>query len=239
MFANRRGYLNAITAPVAFALSSQQHRQEQLDGKTGQDPHNDLLGSWNRLKVSKASVFNDTEILKTGLAVVFAGGDSTARLLAAAFYHLMGNPQIYAKLEAEIDATPTNLRYDEASQLPYLRAVVKETMRMFPVVRFSLERLTPAEGIMIGGCFIPGKTVVAANSWPVHRDPEIWGPDVDSFRPERWISASTEQFKFMDNTLFLFGYGKFQCLGKNIVYLEIFKLLPAVLRAFKVRIPFI
>jgi cytochrome P450 len=66
------------------------------------------------------------------------------------------------------------------------------------------------------GEHIPGGTIVGCNAWVVHRRPEIFGEDVDIFRPERWLEASPAQLKEMKATMFQFGAGARTCIGKNI-----------------------
>lgn len=146
----------------------------------------------------------------------------------------MANPGVYAKLEGEVDAAPPSMTYAEAQQLPYLKATVKEAMRLFPAARFNFERVTPPSGITIAGHDIPGNTVVGASAWTAHRDKAVWGDDVDVFRPERWLGVDDKRYKFMEGNLALFGQGKYQCLGMGIANMEIFKIVPAILRSFKV-----
>jgi cytochrome P450 len=87
------------------------------------------------------------------------------------------------------------------------------------------------------GEFIPGGTIVGCHPWVIHRRPEVFGADVDVFRPERWIEASPTKLKEMRGTMFQFGAGARTCIGKNVSLLEIYKLVPSFLRRFEVSLP--
>lgn len=63
----------------------------------------------------------------------------------------------------------------------------------------------PPQGIDILGHYIPGGTIVGCNAWVLHRRVEVFGQDVDAFRPERWLEASPTQLSQMKATMFQFG----------------------------------
>lgn len=68
----------------------------------------------------------------------------------------------------------------------------------------------------------------------VNRDKALYGKDADTWRPERWLERSEEHVKKMASRLFHFGTGSSQCLGKNIVLLELYKVVPTLVKTFKV-----
>jgi cytochrome P450 len=137
------------------------------------------------------------------------------------------HPRIVAKLRAEFSSANISspIKDSEARNLPYLQAVIKEGLRIFPPIPGLLSKEVPPEGDMINGKFIPGGTKIGWGIFGVCRDKAIWGQDSDLFRPERWLEASAEKFKEMDSTLDLvFGYGRYQCLGKNLAFMELNKI---------------
>ena len=91
---------------------------------------------------------------------------------------------------------------------------------LHPAAGLILERVAPPQGMDILGNFVPGGTIVGCNAWVVQRRPEVFGNDVDQFRPERWIEASASQLSQMKAAMFQFGAGARTCLGKNISMLE-------------------
>ena len=74
-------------------------------------------------------------------------------------------------------------------------------MRIHPATGFILERLVPAGGTTLCGTYLPENTVVGVNSWVIHRNKDVFGTDVDVFRPERWIEGSPEQIAEMTRNM--------------------------------------
>ena len=122
-----------------------------------------------------------------------------------------------------------------ARQLPYLHSCIQETFRLHPAFGFNYERVVPAGGATISGRSVQEGVVVGLNPWVVHRNISIFGDDVDQYQPERWLNASEEKLKDMNRTLLQFGAGNHICLGRNISLLEIYKLVPSLMRSFRVR----
>lgn len=204
----------------------------------------DLLTKFNAAMHDHPDFMTDTQVLSLSLSMVLAGSETTAISLSSVFYHLLRNAHAYRKLVAELDAAvrdgvvedrPTRtVSWAESQKLPYLDACIQESFRLHPAAGLPLERVVPAQGMDILGEHIPGGTIVGCNAWVLHRRPEIFGADVDAWRPERWIEASPEQLKAMKATMFQFGAGARTCIGKNISLLEIYKLVPSFLRRFEV-----
>ncbi|KAG5791653.1 hypothetical protein H9Q69_009290 [Fusarium xylarioides] len=119
----------------------------------------------------------------------------------------------------------------------FLNAVVKEALRCHPAAGLMLERIVPARGLEVDGHHIPGGTIVGVNAWVLHRNKDIFGHDADRWRPSRWIEASTEQKRRMENYMFAFGAGSRTCIGKNISLLEMYKMVPALLRRYELEFP--
>jgi cytochrome P450 len=204
--------------------------------------HEDLLDQFIRAKKEHPEIISDKEILMLGVSMVLAGSDTTAWTLSAFFYYVLRAPEVYARLVTELlesthneDLGGTNderiIPYAKAQKLPYLDACIKECFRMHPAARFSSERVVPTPGATICGEYVPGGTVVGINAWVIHRRKEIWGEDVDIFRPERWLEDG-ERSRKMAGMLFHFGAGNFICLGRNISLLEMYKMVAAAIRKF-------
>lgn len=230
LWLNRKGIAQYNSEAVLVALKLQEERNKEL--QAGAEPREDILDSLLQTKHDYPDFMNDDEVHKINITVIFAGGDTTALHLTAIFRYILKHPHVYEKLQEEIDRV-SEFSYTHPEKSPYLDAVIKETGRMHPVVRFSFERKTPPQGIQINGEEIPGDTNIGVNAWAVHRDPTVWGEDVDTFRPERWLNDPAEA-RTMARKLLLFGQGKYQCLGMHIAYTEIYRVVPAFLKTFKV-----
>lgn len=107
---------------------------------------------------------------------------------------------------------------------------------MHPASAVLLERVVPPTGANIAGEHVAGGTVVGVSSWAVHHNKDVFGQDVDVFRPERWLEASEEQVRLMERSMLHFGAGNHLCLGKNISAREMYKVVPSLMRTFKVGI---
>ncbi|KAK0862978.1 hypothetical protein LTR87_016387 [Friedmanniomyces endolithicus] len=204
----------------------------------------DLLMKFTQAQHDHPEFMTDRQVLSSCTSMIFAGSETTAISLSSIFYHLVKHPRVYQKLVEELDMAALNgtiterdqgkVSWAESQKLPYLDAVIQESFRMHPAAGLILERVVPPQGIEILGKHIPGGTIVGCNAWVLHRRAEIFGNDIDTFRPERWLEAKPDRLKEMKATMFQFGAGARTCIGKNISLLEIYKLVPTFLRNFEV-----
>ncbi|KAK1063811.1 hypothetical protein LTR74_009141 [Friedmanniomyces endolithicus] len=204
----------------------------------------DLLMKFTQAQHDHPEFMTDRQVLSSCTSMIFAGSETTAISLSSIFYHLVKHPRVYQKLVEELDMAALNgtiterdhgkVSWAESQKLPYLDAVIQESFRMHPAAGLILERVVPPQGIEILGEHIPGGTIVGCNAWVLHRRAEIFGNDVDTFRPERWLEAKPDRLKEMKATMFQFGAGARTCIGKNISLLEIYKLVPTFMRNFEV-----
>ncbi|KAK4555552.1 hypothetical protein LTR86_007305 [Recurvomyces mirabilis] len=199
----------------------------------------DMLDRFKRFKDGEV-VMSDDQLLTHAVSNIFAGADTTAISLRAIFYYLCRTPAAYKKLIAEIDEADAKgelsdpVTFTESQNLKYFQACIKEALRMHPAVGLLLERLVPAGGAQITpNLFLPGGIIIGMNPWVAARDPEVYGHDVEIFRPERWLERDEKQLRLMERNFLAFGAGARTCLGKNISLLEMGKLVPLVLRRFE------
>lgn len=127
----------------------------------------------------------------------------------------------------------------ESQKLPYLDACIREAFRLHPAAGLLLERIVPPNGADICGEHIAAGTIVGCNAWVIHRRSQVFGDDVEAYRPERWLEVSKEKRKEMNGTMLQFGMGSRTCIRKNISLLEMYKLVRSFLRRFEVsyRVP--
>jgi len=187
-----------------------------------------MLDSFMRHGLSK------DELVSEAILQIIAGSDTTASAIRSTLLYLMTSPGAYHALQREIDTSINTgrvsrpvIRDFEAQQLPYLQAVIKEGIRVFPPVTSAMPKMAAEDDtVEIDGkaVWLPRGTNVSYCAWGLHRSKDIFGPDADSFRPERWLEASGEQLTRMQKTAELvFGYGKYQCLGKTVAMMELNK----------------
>ncbi|CAG9994324.1 unnamed protein product [Clonostachys byssicola] len=202
----------------------------------------DLCQKFLEGRAKHPDALNHDEILGIILSTIGAGADTTAGTLTYTLFFLAKHPHCREKLQAEIDAglqdgTLSNPpKWGEVYKLPYLEAVLKESMRIFPIASWGLDRIVPEGGVTLAGTFIPAGTVVACQIDAIHRDTEVYGLDSEDFRPERWIEADEEQKRRMDRAFLAFSSGKRVCTGVHIAWLEMKKTLPLVMMNFNLEL---
>ncbi|KAK5139945.1 hypothetical protein LTR04_003238, partial [Oleoguttula sp. CCFEE 6159] len=227
----------------SFAMSEVSARKDR-----GTD-RKDILSKLFQAHEDKPAEFDDNAVISMATSNIFAGSDTTAISTRAIIYYLLKNPEHKRRLVSEIDdmrsrgklSDPVTL--DEANNMEYLQAVMYEALRLHPAVGMSLPRVTPEGGVEIDGRFLPAGTVIGVNPWVVHRNKDVFGEDVESFRPDRWLKEDngdmqvfrgdllrilTNLLMLSDRFFFAFGSGARMCLGRNISWMEMSKLIPTM-----------
>ena len=224
---------------------------------TPQQP--DLLSKFLAAHDARPAFMSDTLVQTMAVSMAFAGSETTAISLSAVFYYLLRNPACLERLRAEIDDAAKSgafsdnedgiVTFSESQKLKYLDASIKEAFRMHPAGGLPLERIVPPSGADIAGHFVKGGTIVGCSAWVIHRNKEVFGEDVETYRPERWlvgegrgkegmegvdVEEEERRIRGMDGCMIQFGMGSRTCIGKNISLLEIYKLVPSFLRRFEV-----
>lgn len=151
-------------------------------------------------------------------AILFAGSDSTAVKLATILFHLVQNQDRLRCLHKELQAEAHHKTSADLLQLPYLRAVVKEGLRLGMANPTRMTRVVPEQGLHVGDFFLPPGTIVGITPYLTHDDPEVF-PEPRSFRPETWLKVGMDmglKRPMMDRSLLMFGAGLRGCIGKNL-----------------------
>ncbi|EKM58550.1 uncharacterized protein PHACADRAFT_193681 [Phanerochaete carnosa HHB-10118-sp] len=188
------------------------------------------------MKAKDQSILTEEAFLDEGFLFLFAGTDTSSNALSVGTLHVLGDPQVYAKLMNELlEAWPRlddRLRYETLESLPYLRAVVKESLRVSHGVVTPLTRVVPSDGAVISGKFIPGGTVVSMSNVLVHTNEEIF-PEPHAFKPERWLDPAAGS---LDNWLVSFSKGPRSCIGINLAYCEMYLAFANLFRRYDMRL---
>jgi cytochrome P450 len=149
----------------------------------------------------------------------------------------MKNPKAMRKAQEEVRNLFGNKGFvheDDVQQLPYLKAVVKETMRLQPTAPLLIPRETTKE-CCVGGYEIPAKTLVYVSAWAVGRDPEAWENPYE-FNPDRFLGSSID-LKGNDFELIPFGAGRRICPGIFIALATVELSLANLLHKFDWEMP--
>ncbi|KAJ9165351.1 Cytochrome P450 [Coniochaeta hoffmannii] len=202
----------------------------------------DLLQKFLEGQAKYPDLVTDDEILGIIMSTIGAGADTTAGTLAYTVYLLCKHPAAARKLQSELDnalrdgALTNPPKWSQVNRLPYLDAVLRESMRIFPIASWGLDRVVPPAGATIAGRYIPGGTVVGCQIDAVHLDEDVYGRDSAAFRPERWLEADEERRRRMDRAFLAFSAGKRTCTGIHIAWLEMKKTLPLLLMNFEMEL---
>jgi hypothetical protein len=102
--------------------------------------------------------------------------------------------------------------------LPYLATCINESLRLHSTSGSGLPRAVPPGGLMVGGRMCPEGSIVSVPTYTIHRDPEVWGPDVDVYRPERWFEENKKEKMWQTFNAFSLGTDHFvqACICRNL-----------------------
>ncbi|KAI3807007.1 hypothetical protein L1987_22927 [Smallanthus sonchifolius] len=184
-------------------------------GGDGDDEEKDFVDILLEIQNHKdASFVLDRDTVKALILDVFTGGtDSTYATLEWELSLLLRNPHAMKKLQEEVRKVANGkpkITEDDLDQMPYLKAVVKETFRM----HMPLPLLVPREStrdVKLMGYNIAAGTQVLINAWAVGRDPSLWD-NPEEFRPERFLDSSVD-YRGLHFELTPFGSGRRKCPG--------------------------
>ncbi|XP_047182269.1 cytochrome P450 71A1-like [Vigna umbellata] len=123
---------------------------------------------------------------------------------------------------------------DDIQKFPYFKAVIKETLRLYPPAPLLVPRET-REKVTIDGYEIPAKTMIYVNAWAIHRDPGAW-EEAEEFIPERFLN-STVDLRGQDFCFIPFGAGRRMCPGLNMAFATLDVVLANLLCSFDWELP--
>lgn len=184
---------------------------------------------------------DDQKILKDEiLNITVAGRDTTAATLTFATYLLSMHPDVLKKLRCEIlDRVGSTKKptYDDIREMKYLRAVINETLRLFPPVPFDVRQSINGTTFVnpSGGrpWYIPAHTGITYSAFMMHRRTDLWGPDAQDFDPGRFLDYRLHKYLTPNPFIFLpFNAGPRICLGQQFAYNEISFMLIRMLQTF-------
>jgi len=181
--------------------------------------------------------------------MIIAGSETSATLLSGLFFHLCTHPAVMTRLVSEIQSTfpssSSSMTFPTTSTLPYLNAIIEESLRIYPPFVTSLARVVPTGGAAVDGTWLPSNTTVACHHYASYHSASNF-TQPDDFIPERWLGekrvgevrASGERDPRFANdnrdVLQPFSLGPRGCLGKNLAYAEIRLIVCRLLWEFEI-----
>ncbi|KAJ0476001.1 putative N-methylcoclaurine 3'-monooxygenase [Helianthus annuus] len=176
--------------------------------------------------------FSDLQINQLAVELFSGGTHSTASTIEWALAELIKNKEAMFMLRNELDkeiGSTTCIKESQVSQLPYLHACVKETLRLHPPAPL-LHPQAILEGSKIMNYNVPKNSQLIINVWAMGRDPSLWEDPV-SFKPERFCDSSVD-FKGQDFKFLPFGVGRRMCPGYPYAIKQIHLMLASLVRNF-------
>ncbi|KAF2460154.1 cytochrome P450 3A3 [Lineolata rhizophorae] len=221
------------TARVSQRLSGQQQ---------GAQDRVDLLARLMEGRDDKGETLGRAELTAEALTQLIAGSDTTSNTSCALLFHVLTRgDEVIGRLQAELDEALSDYGvdgkavpdYSQVKDLPYLGAVINETLRIHSTSSLGLPRMVPptATNINILSHHFPPGTVLSVPSYTIHHSPEIWGSDAHLYRPERWLDGRlTEKQKA---AFIPFSVGPRACVGRNVAEMELALIVSTVFRRYE------
>ncbi|KAL8908998.1 MAG: hypothetical protein Q9207_000449 [Kuettlingeria erythrocarpa] len=159
-------------------------------------------------------------LAQEGFVVLVAGGETTARVLTTATYHLLANQgsalrRLKDELRIAMAQPDIRVPVKVLEQLPWLTAVIKESFCITALVTSRLPLVSPKEPLRYEDWIIPPGTPVSMTLRDILLDPTIYANPLD-FRPERWLSDDTSELERMNQAYVPFARGSRMCVGLNL-----------------------
>ncbi|PWY88534.1 benzoate 4-monooxygenase cytochrome P450 [Aspergillus heteromorphus CBS 117.55] len=182
-----------------------------------------------------------SEIEANAGILIIAGSQTTSTLLSGCIFHLFQNPAAYRRLTEEIRGgfeCADQITFQSVAKLPYLCAVIEETLRVYPPVPAIFPRLVPTGGAVLNGEHVPEGVSVSVAHYSTYRSRTNFA-EPDSFLPERWLDEEDPGWntKFAADrreALQPFSYGSRNCIGQRLAYAQARTILAKFLWNFDV-----
>ena len=194
---------------------------EERRGQPDHDGRNDILTLLLAARDEDGDPLTDRELRDELITLLLAGHETTATSIGWAFERLLRTPRALDRLTDEVKAGESD---------DYMEAVIKEILRVRPVVTEVFR--APSEPTEFGGYLVEPGTQMAASIFLVQYDPELYPPDPEEFRPERFLDGAPEPYTWVP-----FGGGVRRCLGAAFAQLEMKVVIAAILRRARLRAP--
>lgn len=171
------------------------------------------------------------EVYNVARDLLGAGVDTTAYTALWLLYHLARNPMAQENLHKELNnilGKDGNVTAESLAQLPYLKACVKESARMTPLV--AANRRIPYNDVVLSGFLVPAKTIIHLDFYATGASEKHFKNALE-YKPERWLRKNKKEFHPF--SILPFGYGPRMCLGNRVAELEIYLLIIKIFQRFR------
>ncbi|KAJ5682289.1 hypothetical protein N7462_005454 [Penicillium macrosclerotiorum] len=188
--------------------------------------------------------FTDVQAAFLAGSLIEAGAESTSAAMNSCILYLSGYPEVQQRAHEELDSvvgSSRSPRFSDMEQLPYVRAIVKEILRIRPLASMGIPHYATAD-VTYKGFTIPKGSVIAIQQYAIHQDPSMF-PEPEKFMPERYLGhpyrsgfyAASANPRERDH--WNFGAGRRICPGMYLAENSLFITIAKILWAFQVMAP--
>ncbi|KAK6128229.1 hypothetical protein DH2020_038033 [Rehmannia glutinosa] len=222
----------AVKQVREFAKEIVRKKKQDIKGKESYD---DLL---SRFLSSGHS--DENFVVDIVISFIMAGRDSTPAALTWFFWLLSDHPQVENEILREINrkSSETASAYDEVKDMVYTHASLCESMRLYPPVPLETKAALN-DDVLPDGTKVNKGMKVTYHPYAMGRVEKVWGKDWAEFRPVRWLEreAAAEKWRFVNRDVYtypVFQAGPRICIGKEMAFLQMKRVVAGVLRRFRV-----
>lgn len=196
---------------------------------SGESHFRDIFSLLLLAKDENGEGMTDEELHDELMTLLFAGHETTASGLTWLFYWIHYLPEVQEKLRFELDSLEKDPDYTEINNLPYLDAVISETLRIYPIVSDTFGRIITKPMSVMGYDFEP-KTWLIVSIYSLHHREDLY-PNSKQFKPERFLQKNYSPYEYLP-----FGGGNRRCLGSALALLEMKLVAATVLSHFQLEL---
>ncbi|KAG0134488.1 cytochrome P450 [Tuber indicum] len=239
--------LGVVREKIGLIIDAAWKSREEAEAR-GEEWH--LNGKAMSAKNSGGTRLTKEEVHSECFLPFIAGQYSTALAIANPLKLLLANSRVLATLLSELTThyaqkplshiLPWTDIVDLDAKLPYLSAVLRESLRLHPPFPVGNPGMIPSSGITLTHrnrlYTIPGGYEISVSPIVIGRNKQIFGEDAHCFRPERWLEGNEKEIKRMKDVGFEWGTGSSRCIGKALAQMAVAKAIVMVLRHFEVEL---
>ncbi|CAA7261125.1 unnamed protein product [Cyclocybe aegerita] len=184
----------------------------------------------------KGGAITENVIQDSAGAIYAAGSDTTVATIASCILGLLSRPDVLEKAQTEIDSVikPGHLpEFEDEPSLPYVTAIVKESLRWFAVAPTAIPHLLEVED-EYKGYRLPAGSIVMGNSWAMLNDEKVY-PDPSTFNPDRFMKGGKLNPDIRDPAHACWGFGRRVCPGRYLAFSSVWINVASMIAAFDIK----
>lgn len=211
--------MNEVDSRIYDAISDRQHH--------GVEGRQDVLSMLVSARDEDGVAMTPQELRDEMMTLLVAGHETTATSLSWVCHRLIAHPDVAERAHEEVDRVVGKgpLDPNRIGELRYVEAVIRETLRLNPIISLVGRRLQ--QRTQLGSLDLPRGVVAAPCIYLTHRRPDLW-PEPERFKPERFLGAHPSPFQYLP-----FGGGNRRCIGASFAIYEMKVVLATMLSRFR------